>query len=368
MGVILDRMGFEIEGLFGTRDEIHSLMRTIFGDSNFIEGIHRDASTETPCYSVNGFGVINLPDRLLKDAERRTLGYEIVSKPLSISEMEIFIPKVLIGLQRFGERFSPRTSIHIHVGFPESFYMLKKGLKLGSIMDALLFRLAGLGNPFRGSINSSIYCRPLSFAPFVIGEDSGSKFQLNPLAGLGAKNMKEIWNGYFINYERGENERFHPARYFAWNLYSVLIRGTLEFRYFNLCLNPEWIMTIAHLCQSLAEMAVIMEIPDVKILNPFKSYEDNIYEEMIENILSTIQESDMLYKEICSRKEILLKILHSTPQHNLGNQQVLTHIQRAYPESLLKQSGLSSTRDFIPDSGFIDIHSDHVYDTLDLLI
>ena len=367
MGVILDAIGIEIEGLYGTRDEIHHFIMSTLGGTNYLSAIHKDASVETPVTMIRGVGLINLPHRFKKEIRNTTLGYEIVTNPLSLSDMEIFIPKVLIGLQRFGERFSPRTSIHIHVGFPESLSILKRGLKLGAMLDPLLFRLAGLGNPFRGEINSSIFCRPLSAAPFILGEDSGRKFQLNPLRGMDAKTMSDFWKGYFISYGN-DYERYHPARYFAWNLYSVLLRGTLEFRYFNLCLNPEWILTMINLCQSITELAVTSDLPDIPVLDPFSEYKDSVYEDIIERLLSTIKNSDMLYKGILFRKETLLKILYSTPKPDFGKKKVLSHMQRAYPDRILERFSLESTKENIPNSGFINIHSANVADAAELLI
>lgn len=368
MGVILDHFGLEIEGLFSTRDEISLFLnRTLGSNIHLVQEIHRDASCETPMLTYNGFGLINPPDALKSLLRKQTYGFEIVSKPLNAAELEVFLTRILLGLQRMGEKVSPRTSIHIHIGFPESLQFLKRALALGSLVEPLLFRLAGLGTDFRGRSNASIYSRPLSSGPYLIGEDTGFKYKLNPLNGITAPTMESFWRGFLINYNE-TYERFHPARYFAWNLYSVLLRGTLEFRFFNLCLKPEWVLTVARLCQSLTELSITEQIPDLPHLNPFDVYKDSIYEDMIERLIFSIRRSNIQYKEITERKQTLMDILHNTPHHNLGKEQVLTHIQRTYSDRLLKDSGLKPVKDDIKGSGYIDIHTAHIEDSAEFLV
>jgi hypothetical protein len=371
MGVILDRIGMEIEGLYGTRDEIHHYLAVMMGDDiSLLSEIHRDASVETPMRTFGGIGLINPPNSILHQTRNTVYGYEIVSRPLDVKEIEKFVSKVLIGLQRFGENFSPRTSIHIHIGFPESLSFLKRGLILGLKMDPLLYRLAGLGKPYRGSINSSIYAKPLVSPPYIQGENSGSWYQLKPSLGLTATSILDFWKGYAINYEPGNNyERFTPARYFAWNLYSVLIRGTLEFRYFNLCLNPEWVLTIVHLCQALVEMAVTEIIPEFPSLDIYKKYSNSVYEEFIDQLLYTIKNSDtMLYKEIIYRKNTLMRILNATPEPIFEKKEIMSHVNRPTSDRFLLSCGLSATKHRVERSGFVDIHTPEVSDTSEMLV
>jgi hypothetical protein len=374
MSIVLDKIGLELECSFLTREHTMEALQAheLLG---YLGEVHRDASVETPVFSLGEHNIICPPGSLLSSQlRRRTLGSEIVTRPLSREETTAFISKVSMMLQKLGEDFTPRTSIHVHIGFPNSLVCLKRALKVGLLVEPYFYRLAGLGNRFRGEINSSIYCRPLARGPCVQSAASGNWYVLKPEVGLTATNPFDFWKGFGIPYREGTTDygRYIPARYFAFNLYSTLLRGTLEYRFFNMTSRYEWILTMVDLIQALTEFIISGQEFDAGLellpkLNSFEIYEDAVYEEFTRCLLELLKNGDLYYNSILNKLPTLLGILQKTPHHVIGPADVQTHVREQGSMDYVDRLNLERVRNPVP-SGYVDIHTTGIENQGKLLV
>jgi hypothetical protein len=87
-------------------------------------------------------------------------------------------------------------------------------------------------------------------------------------------------------------QKYHPVRYHWINLFSILKKGSLEFRIFNTSTNPYDIRAIILLCQAMTNTMLKTNYKDLKALevNPYNSifYPEN---KSSENVLDYILEN-----------------------------------------------------------------------------
>jgi hypothetical protein len=367
---VIDTLGLEIEGTILTRDDVMRVLKDFgpfspegtAGESSPIQRIHRDASVESSiAVSRNGMKFF-LGSNLMKSlptvrgyCEGVVSGFELITKPLLMEELVPFLKSALPRLACEGEIFSPRASIHIHTGFPSIFSALKNAVTLGLKVEGLLYRIAGLGNEFRGSINHSIYCKPLAIPPVVpLGERQYGK--LSPQKAQFAENQDQFWGYYAI--APGQATRYHPARYFGVNIFSTRLIDTLEFRHFNLSLNPGYIVAVSALCQVIAELSLLgnqedflkMRGVDITERTPVGDYE-RVLIDLSEFARKYGAESSFGSPSIDS----LMQIIENTPEPLFRQENVLTHTNYA-ARHMQFELDLVEARDVIP-SGHVDIHN-----------
>lgn len=362
----IDLIGVEIEvATLSTRDA-NTLIHNA-GLSDFMGRVTRDASVETPAnqtFITENMSILSPSGRGGSKyflTRGTTLGCELVSKPLGKTELPVFLEKMIRALIKEGETVSPRTSIHLHIGFPNSLPLNRNILALGFKLEPLFYRLAGLGNPYRGEINNSIYSRPLVLGHCIPATD-GKWYVPDLKKALSAKTLDEFWRIYGV-YTR-EPERYVPARYYAWNVYSILLRETIEFRYFNMTTQSRSIVSIARFLQSIVEGAlsssftneVLKEFED---LNPFENYSDSVYAELINKLVVKFKKHNIFYDLSTKHTKDLLNILNSTPHHNIGEKFIKTHTRVQVTDEYAEAWGWTPVSD-PKDSNYIDIHSENV--------
>ncbi|MFH2013950.1 MAG: amidoligase family protein, partial [Patescibacteria group bacterium] len=247
-GLIIDTVGVEIEGCFLNRDELIRNLSSKFGNDLFNKiQVSRDASVEMRVINNlnDSFVHHSRETRSISRGSGNVAGFELITYPLSIDEMEKIIFKVLPELSLMGEVESKRAALHVHVGFPSNLNSIKNLIKCGEILDPLLFKIAGFGKAYRGKINHSVYAFPITAGPIVKNRDNYYRI-LDIKKALKAESFQDFWKTYGISsdYAFPEVNRYSPGRYIAFNLFSMLLRQTVEFRHFNSTLNPTYAIAV----------------------------------------------------------------------------------------------------------------------------
>jgi hypothetical protein len=369
VGKLLSTVGYEFEGTILTRQDLARALPQYgpYNDDGVppkgspIAKIYRDASVEFRVASLGGVRLNLGREKLRGVAQRMGLstgvsGVELISKPLVIDVARKYTETVLRVLESAGEIFSPRASIHLHVGYPHILESLKSAVSFGLAYEGLFYRLAGMGNPYRGSINHSIYARPLSLPLAVPTNRPGHWAILRPERSLEATTLGEFWEVLLSNY--GMTTRYHPLRYYGLNFYSVGLLGTLEFRYLNLCLNSKLVNTITKLFMMSAEICgygthelFSEDRIDITIPNSI-----DVYEQAIFRLMGLSCKLDTEVRLDTDDMRVILELIEKTPPVIFTTELVKTHVSQftvnARDNPLLE---LTTTQPV--DSGHIDIHN-----------
>jgi len=318
-------------------------------------------------------------------SESVLMGGELISKnPLFYGkEDSVFfengLDDILKRLVDLGESpFSYRGSLHVHVNFPlwekpseRALLLLKRTVKLGAHLEEMFFHLGGMGYKYRGVvINNSAYCRPITGkGPQVVNCETSNGMGKTQIFVL--KDLLEATNSpdFFkrlgnISFDPGGVDRYHPARYTWLNLYSPLLRGTLEYRVFNKSLSRPLILSIVRLCQEVTSALYYgnlkrWELEENSIYDSTGSdYSHSILDSFIDNI-----------KVITYLEPVNIKLLHRILDNSelvgseFGDNYVYTHLRRYDRDS--GRFVYSTSRDYCPpliteqvlDSNFVDIHN-----------
>lgn len=364
---VIDTLGIELESLHLSQDNVLELLENLPEQLRGLFKVTRDASSEIKVYPYNVgkrqfWWSSHTPQaRQLFQGNRnaKVIGYEAVSKPIEMQALEPLLYLLMPKLQMAGDLTNERCAFHVHVGMCKNLEIAQKALALGLYADELFFRLAGMGDTFRGESNNSIYCRPLQSGPYIF--DGGNYYQvLNWEKALSAKNFTDFWYPYHINY-RTEFSKYVAGRYFAINILSILIHGTLEFRHFNQSFDPVLMTAIAKLCQMFAEIVVKGKESNIRCLqvgDVFTNQSPSYYHNKLNKLLALGHDSDC--KSIPDEKSIrsLAQIIDNAKPLQLKDVPVKTHL-RDYPAQFaLVQAGelkKSRMQPIHPDN--IDIHN-----------
>jgi hypothetical protein len=300
--------------------------------SNF-KHVH-DASTETPEITLGNiplqFEVNGKTNKLLSIVKNRSfevLGGELNSPVLSGLEFREHIYKLIDFLIVMGESFSTteqdtRGSIHVHVNVSKDIKHkhLLRLLEVGLATEAIFFRLGGMGRVNRGVKNDFIYQRPLTMPPCIKCDNRYYPiFDYKDL--LESKNKTDFYNKYGDTvYQIHNGNHYATQRYMGLNFYSIPFRGSIEFRYANKVLIPEWIISWIILCQSFVNFA-LTKTKDETFENEYRKLEDNrnIPENEFLFILDKLGVPD-------NYKITLLDIWNESPTPEFNGKHIITHL------------------------------------------
>jgi hypothetical protein len=360
-GSIIKTIGVEIEGVTASITALErSLPRAL---TEMLSSITHDASVESEVFSLGESAKVFLGSRYVRNSpparrsEREVVGFELVSRPLSledISKMSILAMNALVG---GGEIFSPRSSIHFHVGFPKDFIFTKSALATGMKIEALFYKIAGMGREYRGSINNSAYARSLRNPP-AVRLDSGGYAVIAPEKALESEGFEDFWKCFGVYL--GDVQRYHPARYFGVNLLSQLLRGTVEFRHCNFTSDVEDILSVASLSRHTAEFMLkaprrfVDSLPQIDI---FQKNPDGVYHEFLDKFMEVSSRLGMEYPMTDRFENGIRKLIEKTPQPSLTKTITLTHLERFTMSCALSRSVGMDTLDEAPSSGVTNIHN-----------
>lgn len=395
-GLFLDSVGLEIESIFLNKDSIAepviSAVQKVFGTKRVLN-ITRDASTEFVAEMLRVEGArsrvyisthtdISNNVRGTGQGNTVTFGYELFTNPLTIPDMESLIFPLIYSLISIGDSTSRRAATHVHVGFAQNLRLMKRLLRLSLTLDPVLFRLAGMGGVFRGYSNLAAYARPLLNSVAVrLSSDRDQELSLfgrndnssriirknvepkyvriiNPLKALEATNLEDFWASFGVS--RGNLTKYHPARYTATNLFSILAHGTIEYRHFNNSLDPHLILSIIKFLRSFVDLSTSIskeELNQFEIINPNVEISLSDGVEIITRFYNLFNKYDIEYVPNSYQMETLISTLGKSKFIPLPETPVLTHIRDFYmTPSLAERGGLISIPEVL-DPEYVDIHN-----------
>jgi hypothetical protein len=209
-----------------------------------------DASVETNnVLNLKGIPV-NARGELQRYFRSSTMGKEIISRvPLEIDDSFEIINSLTSFLKESGvSSKNDRAGIHIHITCSPNYSIIREIFNVGLNLEAALYYFGCMGNSFRGTKNNCSYCFPLSRPPII--RNNLYLYSIEDV--FNAKTYNQIIERagdlYHLN-----NSRYAPPRYAYLNYYSLLLRGSLEFRVFNLTLSPFVIDLTLKLCSHITK-------------------------------------------------------------------------------------------------------------------
>jgi hypothetical protein len=267
--------------------------------------------------------------------------------------LELSLRVLLPNLKKEGDFTTKRCATHVHIGAIKNIQFLKNMLKLGLWADDLLFVLAGMGDEFRGNQNNAQYSRPLIKGQCFYCRGSIYR-SLNYKKALLAKDCVEFFSCFGI--KDLQAFKYHPARYFALNLLSVLLYGTVEFRYLNESFDSDLVLANIKLYQLLVYIAskidgnINLEVSNIFNKFPKKYYVDKLFwiANMGENTKYALnsREISLLVKSIEISKEFLVE-----------NEDVFTHLKEVEVNSEICMDYLEEIDTDVKSPNQIDIHN-----------
>jgi hypothetical protein len=369
IGQVLATLGIELESLALTRDRVSRIVSNLpYGLGNNFR-VSRDGSSEINAYFIprgDEYTVVNYhtesAQKLLEGKySKNTLGYELISNPLEIDDLEMSLYALLPALEINGDFTSERCATHIHVGGMKNLNFLKNCLKLGLWFDEVFYSLAHMdGDRFRGYSNNAIYARPLMNGPYF--KYNREFYQtLNYEEALTANNLYEFFACYGVNSENGEPSKYQPGRYFSINLFSILRIGTVEFRHFNQSFNPLIVSAIAKLCQVFVEVAIRVKYSNLKSFemgDVFNLESPSHYIYKLYQLMKLAEELECDYYLEPKDIQILEKVIHNYKGIGVENKEVLTHC-RDFEVSgdIIEEGKLKRAKNKPCHDGHTDIHN-----------
>jgi hypothetical protein len=292
------------------------------------EGTH-DASIEMDTSRCRtGFPLRN-SGFLGKLGDRHVMGVELVSGVYNLDQ-ESPEEDIHTLTKWLSERCEPaqsfRAGIHVHVGLPSyNLDFLKSYVAWGSHLEALFFMIGGMGYRFRGELNDSAFCRPITGnGPLVVphGRRLVKCFDSSDL--MNAKSIGDFWYRYGNSSWTSSPTRYVPQRYVWLNFYSILAHHTLEFRVFNKTLNPAYILAIVELCQKFTVNAIKSSEYPTQIMSAFDVR--NIGKPALLRRLESLGEAWRLSPRTV---KVLSDIINRTPEVTLDDRLVYSHLSSA---------------------------------------
>jgi len=175
-----------------------------------------------------------------------TLGGEVTSPILLEKEIQSNVDRLCEFFIDEGEYLDKRSSLHVHcnVGNSIPLYALRNILKMVIAIESFLYRVGGMGDINRGIYNHFIFQRPYcEYGPPVVRYENKNYpiFLIKQL--LESENKQDFFSKYGDSiYLINNDAKYVTQRYMGTNFYSILKRESIEFRYANTVLRPDFIM------------------------------------------------------------------------------------------------------------------------------
>lgn len=321
---IIDSVGLELES------------ETVRAGDLDIDGFYQehDASIESvvkvePNLNVYFDSTSTIPSGMR--TEEKIVGVEFVSRIIDTTNnaYENKIRSLTSILREAGEPpQSFRASLHVHVCVPHRLVILKNLLVLGRRFERMMFHIGGMGYEFRGKINSSLYCRPITGkGPVCVPTRKGYKSQCFVLDDcLEATSVEDFWRKHGDINPSNPPNKYWPSRYVWLSLFPINTKGTIEFRQFNKTLNPLYIISAIKLCQAFSELSL-----NTKLMYAYSGIEEE------QSIFKpyTIQDvyNDLDYfrelTELDERTYTILKlIIKGTPTVKIDDTYINSHLEQ----------------------------------------
>ena len=346
-------VGFEFEttGIPG------DIVMGIAGEMDGLLKFDHDASSESRVTWLSSkLALFNNTDQQLPGAVDTT-GTELISLLLYPSEFQSTIWKLFSKLEMRGEiNKSLRSALHFHVGCQQNLAVIKKALTFSTKFESLFFQLGGMGYRHRGEENKMTYCRPMSspYGPPVVQCSDGYERQVFTVEHLlASRSVDEFWRLFQVDPDNPK--RYHPCRYFGLNVMALLHHNTLEYRFFNTTLVPQYVIAMMEFVRGCTEFISVS--PPV-VIDSFATetvYQKHDNPKQLETLISTM--NPFLEDKISlETKRILHRILEETPQVILKEEYVQTHKWGSWSAAASSMRTRMLPSGVAVPSGFIDSH------------
>lgn len=363
--------GLEFEGVTVTKEVMDYQIKRDPILSRTIRCVTRDASVESKAITTKNGVTIFTGNNLIRnagisDTYNIVLGYEAVTEPLEIDTIRSTI-KAMTALQhRLGDIYSPRSSVHVHVGFPNGLIFLKGAVRLGEKVEPLMYKLAGMTREFRGLKNDSAYCRSLSNPPAIRLSDRRGAAILNMGQAKSAKTIDEFWASFGIS--TSERNRYTPLRYLAINVFSILLRGTLEWRFFGYSDVAAHTEAVTSLCRYVSELMIKLPLDTINSipqLNLFSENHDGDYIDLLNALVKLGRRYRTQLNISVDDYYNLIFLIENTPQPILSSKPTLTHLKE-YEMSFGRAT--SYGLNFVEEAKYPDIVDIHTFEKTERIL
>ena len=365
---IIESVGIEME--FSNLDRKSNKLQQSLHNKNLRNyRLVHDASCES---MREFFADTDLPIEFAEETDLKTLapivrraviGGEVVS-PIRHSGHKDWIKEIynlVEVLQQFGEdESSERDSFHVHVNVSQSIplFAVQNLLKITLTLEAILFRLGGMGRINRGHVNNYCFCRPfLGNGPPVVQQKWGNgKVSNIPICDaemmLGAETKEQFFN-YFGDsiYYAQHNVRYVTHRYMCVNFYPILTQGSFEFRTANKTLNPEYIIAWTNLCKAIVDKSFTCREEESYEKGRRPLYENR--EIPVDELINALSYYPKLDEDTI---DVLVDIWEKSPTPMFDNAWRFTHLKDATRYNNPKNAPKSLGEVKILDAVFVDIH------------
>lgn len=223
--------------------------------------------------------VENVPDPVVRcqkqpywtittDNSLRDYGYEFITPPLRADQFEGALKQLNYSLPN-NCRFTPRTSVHVHMNVRDlNIEQINSLILIYTVMEGVLFNWVG-------TRKDNVFCIPIIDTDYV---QNYITFVNDP------RDMVESWN-----------------KYTAFNMQPVCTKGTVEFRHMygtaNVNVLLKWINILSKLKQFAKKYTLMQVKSTILELNSNSQYEmfiDDVFEDYAEELKRTtpnLQES-----------------------------------------------------------------------------
>ena len=202
------------------------------------------------------------------DNSLRDYGYEFITPPLRADQFEGALKQLNYSLPN-NCRFTPRTSVHVHMNVRDlNIEQINSLILIYTVMEGVLFNWVG-------TRKDNVFCIPIIDTDYV---QNYITFVNDP------RDMVESWN-----------------KYTAFNMQPVCTKGTVEFRHMygtaNVNVLLKWINILSKLKQFAKKYTLMQVKSTILELNSNSQYEmfiDDVFEDYAEELKRTtpnLQES-----------------------------------------------------------------------------
>ena len=292
-----------------------------------------DASSETPGRALNDLLLDSESSISIPGEHEVKLGGELVTniwfngEPTDVYEKLKTFSRILHG---YGEpQRAERAGIHYHVSFPNNLNAMKSSLMLGTHLENVFFTLGGMGYMNRGTLNDATYFRPITRdGPLVVPLANGKFAQCFSIEDLlEARSSKEFFHMYGdIKYVSSSRGRYIPIRYHWLNLSNLALRKeTLEFRVFNITLNPLYIWACLQFCTAFSDFCIDHSPDELREMG--FGEENSVYANQGKDTILKTAENFMNNVDIDNKvKYVILEIIDRSPEATIESGLVYCHL------------------------------------------
>lgn len=183
-------------------------------------------------------------------------GGEFIS-PIVVHDDPLFIRQITALTALLDQ--DDRASLHVHVSYEHMLEKTINALRLFLNFEEHFYIIGCMGNFHRGLENDYKYCRPIGNGVQYVNTNIGVTkcFDLDMILN-NVKNFNDLW--YALGRADQQENKWHPARYYGFNLLARKNLRTLEFRVFNSTTNYKYVIAAINLCVAFCEKAAAEKV------------------------------------------------------------------------------------------------------------